>query len=254
MEKNYQSKEVILTNDLQVIPNIYALEKLGAGHDGLVFRFGNKALKLLKYDIIKRKTSGLMTFQKAVYFKDELNLKRILKPVDIMLDVDGSYTGYVMDYQEDIASEKKKGTPIYKAPGDFTCGDLIQATYDLSDDFSEMTKKKVVAKDLNRGSYVYSYDFMHLCDMDKYEYEFTSSVIDDLNRKNLNFVIVKHLYYEMLKLDDFDKEQLKKLSTWVKKSSNSRTFVRDLEQEINCDYAVPIKEYAKYKAKKICSK
>lgn len=234
-KKFYGTKTVILRGNLKVIPNVYALEKLGAGHDGLVFRMGDKALKLLKYDVEHRKTAGLMTFQKAIYFKDELDLKRITKPIDVMLDVDGNYTGYVMDYLEDVTAVKRKGTPIYKEPGDFTCGDLVKATYDLTDDFEKMTKKNVIAKDINRGTYIYSYDFMHLCDMDKYEYGIEKSIADDMNKRMLNFAIAKYLYYEMLKANQFDKGQLKVLSTWVKKSCNSRTFLKDLEKEIGRD-------------------
>ena len=85
MAKFSQSKQVIFRSDLSVVPNIYDLPKLGAGHDGRVFRFNNKALKLLKYDISLRKEKDLMTFAKATYFLDELNLKRIVKPIDILL-------------------------------------------------------------------------------------------------------------------------------------------------------------------------
>lgn len=246
-----ETKTVILRNNLQEISNIYELEKIGAGHDGRVFRLGNKALKLLKYDIEQRKNEGLMTFKKAIYFKDELDLKRITMPTDIILDTDGVYTGYVMDYLEDITSEKRKKTPTYKQPGDFTCGELIKTTCDLEEDFNQMTKKHVIAKDINRGSYIYSYDFMHLCDMDKYEYNLDYHTANDKNKKALNFTIAKYLYYEILKLENFDKQQLKELSNWVKKCSNSRTFLKELEKEIGSDYPVPVKEYVKHKVRKI---
>jgi len=250
-KKEKESKTIIIRDDLQVIPNIYALQRIGAGHDGYVFRLGNKVLKLLKYDIEHRKVKGLMTFQKAVHFKDELDLKRITKPVDILLDEDGVYSGYVMNYIEDISSDKKKNNPIYKASGDFTCGELINAIYDLAIDLNELTKNKVVVNDINRGSYIFSYDFMHMCDMDKYLWKPNGSGIYESNQQALNFIIAKYLYYEILKQRQYDKQQLKTLTKWVKKSSNSKTFLKDLRKEIGDNYSEPVKEFVKYKSDKI---
>lgn len=252
MERKRRKREpfpVIFRNNFEVVPNIYDLERVGAGHDGIVFRLGDKALKLLKYNIEDRKEKGLMTFEKAVFFQDEFDFKRIVQPKDVLLSEDGIYTGYVMDYLEDVTIPKKQNSPVYKQPGDFTCGDLIQSVNELSEDFNDMTKKKVVAKDLNRGSYIYTSDFMHLCDMDKFLMNCYGA--EDLNKKALNFAIVKCLYYEMLKADTFDKQQLRQLSNWIKESSNSRTFIRSLTTEIGQEYTTPIKEYTKEKVKTI---
>lgn len=249
MKKIYESKAVVLSQDLHIIPNIYDLEKLGTGHDGFVFRYGDKALKLLKYDVEHRKAKGLMTFEKTVFFKNELDMKRIVNPIDIMLDIDGAFSGYVMECLEDITVEKNKESSMQV--GDFSCESLMASFYDLQDDFNQLTKKKVLAKDINKGSYLYCQDFMHICDVDKFEHNSSCSAIDDLNKKSLNFVIAKCLYYEMLKLDELDKEQLKKLSRWVKKCSNSRTFLNELEREINYSSKSPISEYVKYVYQKI---
>lgn len=51
---NNKNVEVIFGSNLKSIKNIYGLEKIGAGHDGLVFKYNDKALKLLKYDIENR--------------------------------------------------------------------------------------------------------------------------------------------------------------------------------------------------------
>ncbi len=247
MAKFYQPKEVIFRSNLQSIPNIYDLPRLGAGHDGRVFKFNNKALKLLKYDISLRKEKNLMTFPKAVYFLDELNLKRITKPIDILLDSEGVYAGYVMDYLEDVTDKKKKGTPIYRESYEFSCGDLIHSMYDLMEDFNELTKKNVLATDINRGSYIYTTDFIHLCDMDKYQ---TGLIrVEDQNRCILNYVFAKYLYCIMSK--DLSRDQLKKLNEWVKKVTNSTTFLNNLEKEIGTDYRSSIGEYTEYKVKKI---
>lgn len=47
---------------------------------------------------------------------------------------------------------------------------------------------------------------MHICDIDKFEHNINSSIIEDLNKKILNFTIAKCLYYEILKLDVYDKQ------------------------------------------------
>ncbi len=241
-------REIVLRSDFQVIPDVFQLEKIGAGHDGVVFHYGDKVLKVLKYDITKRKEKGLMTFDKAVYFKDELNLKRITQPVDILFDRDGVYTGYAMNYLEDISLDKKKESPIYKRPSDFSCGEFIYSILELEDDFSELTRKNVRANDINRGSYIYTSSFLYLCDMDKYG---ISSSCFDSNCSTLNFVIAKFIYYEMLKRGNYDKQKLKELSAWVRKSSNSRMFISEVKKEIGSDYTALIGEYVDYKVKRI---
>ena len=247
MARFVEHKQVVLRSTLEVIPDISALPRVGAGHDGRVFRLNDKALKILKYDISLRKEKNLMTFSKATYFLDELNLKRIVKPIDILLDDDGSYTGYVMDYLEDVTNPKKKGMPIYREVSDFSCGDLINSTHELIEDFNELTKKNVLATDINRGSYIFTTDFMHLCDMDKYQMGLVR--VEDLNKSRLNYVVAKFLAVLMSKY--LDKEQLKKLNVWLKQVVNSRNFLELLENEIGTDYRSPISEFAEYKVKKI---
>ena len=97
----YQHKSYVFRSSPEEIPNIFTLPRIGAGHDGYVFKFNDKALKLLKYDISLRKEKRLMTFAKAVYFQEELDLKRFTKPIDILLDEEGVYSGYVMEYLEE---------------------------------------------------------------------------------------------------------------------------------------------------------
>lgn len=251
MNKKHEPITVILKNNLEEIPNIYDLEMVGSGHDGQVFKYQNRVLKLLKYNIETRKNKNLMTFDKAIYFEKNLILKRITTPIDSMLDINGIYIGPVMEYLDDVTSEKKKGTPRYKKTGDFTCGDLVCSVLDLEEDFNELTKNRVQAKDLNRGSYIYTTDFMHLCDMDKYLIKSSSSSVDDLNKRSLNFVIAKFLYYEMKKTENINKDDLKKLSNWVKKQCNSRGYIKELINDIKGDYTLPIEEYAHQKMKKI---
>lgn len=247
MAKFVEHKQVVLRSTLEVIPDISALPRVGAGHDGRVFRFNDKALKLLKYDISLRKEKNLMTFSKATYFLDELDLKRIIKPMDILLDSEGVYTGYVMEYLDDVTNPKKKDSPIYREPEDFCCGELINSMHDLIEDFNELTRKNVLATDINRGSYIFTTDFMHLCDMDKYQ---TGLVrVEDLNKSKLNYVIAKFLFIIMSK--NLDKDQLKKLNNWLKKVTNCRDFLELLECEIGTDYRTPISEFAEYKVKKI---
>ena len=104
MSKNVINNKLSVTiaGTSEVISNIYELEKIGAGHDGYVYRFNDRALKILKYDIKLRKEKRLMTFDKAIYFRNKLNLERIVHPIDILLDEDGIYTGYVMKYVDNL--------------------------------------------------------------------------------------------------------------------------------------------------------
>ena len=57
MSKNVINNKLSVTiaGTSEVISNIYELEKIGAGHDGYVYRFNGRALKILKYDIKLRK-------------------------------------------------------------------------------------------------------------------------------------------------------------------------------------------------------
>ena len=245
----YQNKTYVFKNGSEVIPNIFTLPRIGAGHDGYVFRFNNKALKLLKYDINLIKEKGLMTFSKVSYFQERLDVKRIAKPTDILLNEDGVYSGYVMDYFEDVTSKDKKDLPIYRSIVDFTCGDLIHAANQLEEDFSELSKKKVLAADINAGSFIYTTDFIRLCDMDKYQ--ISDRDVTERNKATYNYIFAKYLYYAMELCNELDKEQLKKLNTWVKKMTNSRQFISSLAKEIGRNYSVPIREYAKDKAKEI---
>lgn len=250
--QNDLPKTVIVHSTLETIPNIFDLKRIGAGHDGVVFQYNDKALKILKYDILIRREKNLMTFDKALYFQNELSLKRIIQPIDTLLDSEGVYSGYVMPLLDNLADDRRRNSPDYKSPGTFTCGDLFRTTYELEEDFSELTSKKVVAKDINRGSYIYTSSFLHLCDMDKYLSLLNSSTtlsIEDANKRALNFTIAKFLYYQMLEGNSFDKLQKKQLENWVKTNSNSRTFMGKLRAEIGGDELYPIGEYAREKAK-----
>ena len=242
-QKQTLPDEIVLRDNLKVIKGIKSMNKIGAGHDGIVLKNGDTVLKILKYDIARRKKQNLMTFEKAIYFHDKLNLQKITKPIDIMLDKDGIYIGYVMKYLEDITKNTDK------KPGDFTCEELITSSEILEEDFKHLTEKQVSVKDINRGSYIYTTGFLNICDMDKYTIHNHKPVVP--NKKALNFTISKFLYYEMLKSKDTTKEELKALSTWVKKSSNNLDFLKQLIQELKPSQKSSITEYVEYKRKRI---
>ena len=243
MQKEQLPNVVILRDNLKQVKNIKNLPKIGAGHDGIVYKYQNKVLKLLKYDISHRKQQNLMTFEKAIYFHDKLTLQKITKPTDILLNKDGIYVGYVMDYLEDITKKTNK------TPGDFTCEDLLESTKILKEDTINLTENKVAIRDINRGSYIYTESFLNICDMDKYT--INDPKTKTINNKALNFIIAKLLYYEMLKKENISKEDIKKLSTWVKKSSNDLDFLIKLEKDLKGQNKVPLTEYTNYKIRKI---
>lgn len=244
------AKTIILDGSHDVISNIYELEKLGAGHDGVVFRYNDKALKLLKYDASLRSKRGLMTFEKAESFSEELSLRRITNPIDTFSDTDGVFAGYVMDYLDAVNSRYKKGTVDYKLPIEFTCADLFDSILELALDFECLTDNKILVSDVNRGSYIYTEDFLHLCDMDKYQ-RYSSG---DLARKNnitLNFVVSKMLFFMMQYDNEFSSQERKQLSAWVKNCSNSPEFLSTLLEEVYEKRDESIGEFVNVKVKKI---
>ena len=249
---NSKNIDVKLFGRKVTISDLKKLEKIGAGHDGVVYRYGDLALKYLKYDIEHRKEKNLMTFDKISYLMENLDLHRIIAPNDILLDGDGIYTGYVMPFIEDLHSKKKENTAEYRTPGSYLILDLLYAIADLKNDFEQLTENRVIAKDINRGSYIYAKDFLHLCDMDKYIIRNQKdSYIRNQNLNMLNFVLAKFLLYEMQKSDIYTRNDSKTLSNWVKKSSNSRTFIDELIKDMGNNYHEPISEYAEYKVKKL---
>ncbi len=231
------------------------LEKIGAGHDGIVYKYGDIAIKILKYDVNFRKTKNLMTFEKVNYLIETLELNRIVMPIDVILDEDGVYSGYVMNFIDDLYSAKKIGTSQYKEPGEFSKLDLVRSVQELSDDFLQLTRNSIIARDINGGSYMFPSDFIHLCDTDKYIINSRNSGnIHEQNMSSLNFVFAKLLFYEMKKTDSYTIESLKLLRNWIKKSSNSKFFINELIVEIGNDMNSPISEFADYKFKKILSR
>lgn len=245
-------KKVVFQTNLSFCININDLEKIGAGYDGLVFRYKDMVLKILKYDTNRRTQDGMMTFNKALYFMDNLDLTRITQPIDLLFDTNGIFAGYVMKYIEDISQKDKIGTPMYKELGSYTCGEYLNSAYELDCDFNSLTKNNILAQDLNPGSIIYSYNFINLCDIDKYMIiENSTKNISDLNRTSLNYVLAKVLYFTMRNIDNISKEDLKKLYKWIRTESNSQSFISRIEKDIGTDYSQPMSEYAKYKIKQI---
>lgn len=246
---DYIPREIILGRESKTIENVRDLKLVGRGIDGIVLRLDkDRVIKILKDNIELQKKCNKMTYEKVIKFMDNLDLKRIVQPRDIVYNKDGIYVGYTMDYIEDVTSSKKKGTPTYREPGDFTCGDLVDSFNEFEEDFAKLNEQKVQAKDINDRSYLFSRDFMHLCDMDKY---LLVNNPQDINKSRLNYTIARFLCLEMKKKHEFTKEELKFLNNWVKTMSNSYSFKKDLEHEIGNDYHEKISDYADEKAKYI---
>ena len=240
-------KPVVMCNSYKFIPDIAELDKIGAGHDGVIYRYEDFVIKVLKYDINFRKEKDLMTFEKATYIANNLNLRRIAQPIDTLLDSDGIYTGYVMKYFDDVT--KDKTSPYYQTSGEFLMRDMHRSVDELEEDVHALSNKKVLINDLNRGSYIYTKDHMIMCDMDKFHIIHSLGSPEDLNRSALNFFISKSLYYEMDKSGAFTKDELKQLIHWVKKCSNSTRYLEEVRKDCMSDPNYPIGEYAREKGK-----
>lgn len=249
MRDEKREKMLLLVNNKITVSNIYNLEKLGAGIDGIVFRYHDLALKLLKYDISERKKNNLMTFEKIRYFEQELDLKRITMPIDIMLDADGVFAGYAMKYLDDVTIDKNKDSPIYKRPGDFKCGDFVYAIMEFYDDFEQLTKKRVLPIDINKKSYIYTQSYVYLCDIDKYQIADTN--IARINRDTLNYIVGKILYYTMMDIRNYNKDELKQISKWFKQSIHCNNFIAKIINEIGSNYNTTMSEFSMNKVKHI---
>lgn len=239
------NKSIILSGSGEVIPNVFSLEKIGAGHDGIVFRYGNKALKVLKYDDFFREKNGLMTYNKATFFIENLNLKRITKPTDIFYDDSLSFAGYVMDFIEPLVSLDSSKRFL-----DFSCPELLDSILELDSDFTNLTVNGVLVGDINLGSYIYSSDFLHLCDMDKYRV-YKSGDLKNRNKLILNFVIAKMLSSMMQADTSFSSSEKKIIASWIRSSSNSSTFYSEIVDDIFQNSDKTVGEFAKTKVKKI---
>lgn len=240
------NRPIFMSSAYRKIPDYAELEKIGAGHDGIVYRYGDLVFKLLKYDIHERKAKDLMTFEKAHYFIENLMLSHITQPIDILLDADGMYTGYVMKYFDDVT---RNPSASYSTPSSLPLGKLQESISFLDEDVRKLNSSHVIIQDINRGSYIYTDDGLNMCDMDKFRIIHSGRVPIDLNKRSLSFFIAKALYYQMEKSGEFTKEELKTLLQWVKKSANSSSFLSQLMNDCNHNSHYPMGEYAKEKGK-----
>lgn len=246
-EKLVIHEPIRMCNSYTLVPSLASLDKVGAGHDGIVYRYGDLVIKALKYDIDVRKTKGLMTFEKAAYFVNNLHLNRIAQPIDILLDSDGIYIGYVMRFFDDVT--KDKDSPYYQTTGEFLMSDMYRSVNELEEDVHQLSSKRVFINDLNRGSYIYTKDHLIMCDMDKFSILHSSKNPTIHNINALSFFISKNLYYEMVTSGLFTKDELKQLIRWVKESSNSSSYLQDVRRDCLSDPNYPIGAYAREKGK-----
>ena len=247
-------KKLFTGTNFKEIPDVFALERVGAGHDGFVYRDGDVVYKVLKHGIDGRKERGLMSFDKAMNFQT-LDVNRIIKPDDVLIDEDGVYAGYVMHYYEDLSKKDDEGV-IKKQIGEFTAEDFLISVSELCDDVSELTKRGIVIKDINRGSYIFSSDFLHICDMDKYFLNRGQAL--RINWNQLNFIVAKLMYFEKMeregyfKDNEFANEINKRMNKWVSKSANASNFIRTLETELNgSNLNSPLSEFVDFTFQKI---
>ncbi len=247
-------KKLFTGTNFKEIPDVFSLERVGAGHDGFVYRDGDVVYKVLKHGIDGRKERGLMSFDKAMNFQT-LDVNRIIKPDDVLIDEDGVYAGYVMHYYEDLSKKDDDGV-VKKQIGEFTAEDFLISVSELCDDVSELTKRGIVIKDINRGSYIFSSDFLHICDMDKYFLNRGQAL--RINWNQLNFIVAKLMYFEKMeregyfKDNEFANEINKRMNKWVSKSANASNFIRTLETELSgSNLNSPLSEFVDFTFQKI---
>ena len=141
-EKQFET-DVFFSRAYIHIPDITQLNKLGIGHDGAVFGYGDLALKTLKYDIDQRKEKNLMTFEKAKYIITELSLRRVSQPIDILLTQDEKIVrkdNYYGNNSYELVSRRQEKSPYTKHYCSFT------------DDNPTMKKKILLISDTHIGN------------------------------------------------------------------------------------------------------
>lgn len=226
--------EIIIEGRGIIIPNINSLKRLGAGHDGRVYKFEDKALKIVKYDQETREKKGLMTLEKILYFIEKCHMRRMTNPKEILNYTDGQFSGYSMKYVETTS----------KSFFEFQCKELLECVLELQADFEILNQINVAAKDINSGSYILSNDLLHLCDLDKYEIKPHYQAVA-INRTALNYAIYHFLYlcYRSLFNDEIEKLERKILSEIIKVNSNRNNVVLHLTQELKPYLNATIREY-----------
>lgn len=246
-ENKYQVKSVSFALTLNVVDDVTKLEKIGAGHDGVVYRLDDKALKILKYSILTRKEKDLMTFEKAqqfVYIAD--SFKRIVFPEDILLDEDGIFCGYEMPF---INENNREDFPV----GSYSNYLFLKSAMELESDFARLSSEKIEAKDVNAGSFLFDDNFLHLCDTDKYIIHKSNASVKNINQRMFNYVLAKIFYWEMVK-KGVEKEDKKVLTRWVAQKVSDVNFLRNLEKDMNSCLTEPIEEYATHLSRKLIKK
>lgn len=216
MKRNFRNLRVNFAACHRVIDDVSSLKRIGAGHDGVVYFDGDYAIKIFKGDIDTLLKKDLMTYKKALLFS-KMNLKRIISPIDVLLNDDGVYCGYPMKYIDCDSS---------KSMYDYSCDLLVNSIYDLQSDFANLSSRGLEAIDINMGSYLLdSSDFLYLCDVDKYK-EVERDTVRDRNTSHLNYAIARFLGTQMFP------DLVKDRNTYVKKSSNDRLYLNGIERQI----------------------
>lgn len=164
-----------------------------------------------------------MTLEKFETLKD-VKTKRIIMPEDAFYTEDDEFAAYTMPFVHDYCKETGA---LNISPGDFYYGDFLDAILDLEQGFEELNKAGVVAREINRGSFLYDLEFLKMCDIDKYQIGVKRP--NELNRNMLNFIIAKVIYYQILE-EGANKEKLKALNNWIKKHVKAATLYLTLKR------------------------
>lgn len=188
------------------IDNVHALEKLGAGHDGIVYAYDDLALKIFK-------SEKILAYKSALAFSD-LTLKKVVGPCGIIFDDNGAYCGYIMKKINKVSDDVSLDA--------FKPEQMVHSIVDLKSDFMGLSSKGIVAEDINNGSFLIDEDsFLHLCDVDKYV--FSNSSVSARNKQRLHYAISRFMVSHMPSLSDSQK------ATYVRKSTTDPEYLRSLE-------------------------
>ncbi len=238
-----KSKTVTINNSLTTIPDIYKLKVLGKGHDGIVFGYHDLALKLYKHNLDYIYSHDLMTYEKICYFIKHIDLRRIITPIDSLFDEKGVYCGYVMPKYLPFDPEAKNKFP----PCDYaiyTCQDFLVALNELEQDFNILTDHYLIPKDINYGSYIYTTDFLHMCDADKYY--FVDRNPKQQNDQIFKYITMKLIYCMIISVKTYNKQEKTQVLKNLKQIIRNHSNYSKLQQELIRNPHEDLSTFTKY--------
>lgn len=158
----------------------FLLKRIGSGKEGKVYKFGDRALKIL-HDVPYQKSMNSTTCGGL----EKIATKRILLPRETLFDKSGEFKGYSTRYI-------KYGKDVF----DISKENFLYEVNELIKEINFLSNQRIIIDDWRLENFIYDGKF-RLVDPGLYRYEKEAS-IDAI--KKLNFAVLKDfVFFELLK-------------------------------------------------------